>query len=98
MLGSEELLGAIARQILHHIGKLASAVITLPRIAFRIFIGENRPHGFEHSFADKILGRDQLEALMLASFFIGNGIGYVGINFRKRAGHAVRGHGGLSVF
>ena len=41
---------------------------------------------------------DQFKSFVLASFFIGNGVGYVGINFRKRAGHAVGGHGGLSVF
>ena len=55
MIGAKELLGPLARQILHDVGKLAAAVIAFARISLGILIGEDRAHGLEHSLADKVL-------------------------------------------
>ena len=83
VLGAEELLGAIARQVLHHVGELASAVVALAGIAFGVLVGEDRARGFQHGFADEVFGGDQLQAFVLAAFFVLDGIGYFGINFRQ---------------
>ena len=55
VLGPEELLGAIARQVLDHVGEFASAVIALAGIAFCILVGEDGARGFEHGLADEVL-------------------------------------------
>ena len=60
MLCTEKLFRPVARQIFHHVGKLASAVITLARIALCVFVGKDRTRGFEHGFADEIFRGNQL--------------------------------------
>src|SRR5438105_3223871 len=90
MLGAEQLLGALARQVLYHVRELASAVVTLSGISFGVLVGKHRPHGFEHSFAYKVLGSDQFQALMLAARFVIDSSGDIGINGGKRTGHPVR--------
>ncbi len=40
VLGSEELLGALACQVLDDIHELASAVVALARVTFRVLVGE----------------------------------------------------------
>ena len=49
MLRAEQLLRAIPRQRLHHIGILAAAVVALAGIAFGIFVGKDRSRRFQHS-------------------------------------------------
>ena len=44
----EQALGAIDGQLLDDVDILAAAVIALARIAFGIFVGEQRARGFEH--------------------------------------------------
>ncbi len=92
VLGAEELLGAIARQVLHHVGELASAVIALAGIALGVLVGEDRAGGFQHGFADKVLRGDQLQAFVLATFFVLDGLRDLGINFRQRAFHWIYFH------
>ena len=72
VLGTEQLLGAIARQVLHHIGELAAAVVALAGISLRILIRKDRSGGLQHGFADEILRGDQLQAFMLAARFVIN--------------------------
>ncbi len=55
VLGAEELFGAVARQIFHHVGILAAAVVALAGVALRIFIGEDGTGRLQHRLADKIL-------------------------------------------
>ena len=87
VFGAEELFGAVARQVLDHVGVLASAVVALAGIAFRIFVGEYRAHRFEHRFANEILGGDQLQSVVLAAGFVVDGGGNIGIGSRQRAGY-----------
>ena len=89
MLGAEELLGAVARQVLHHVGELASAVITLAGIALGVFVGEDRARRLEHGFADKVLRGDQLQPLVLAALFVFDGLRDFRINFRQRPLHRI---------
>ena len=51
VLGAEELLGAIARQVLHDIGEFAAAVVALAGIALGVLVGEDAAGGFQHRFA-----------------------------------------------
>ena len=78
MLGAEKLLGAVARQVLDHIGELAAAVVALAGIAFGVFVGEHRARRFEHGLADEVLRGDQLQAFVLAAGFVVDGSGNFG--------------------
>ena len=66
VLGAEELLGAVARQVLHDVGELAAAVVALAGIAFGVLVGEDAAGGFEHRFGGEVLAGDQLELGVLA--------------------------------
>ena len=83
VLGAEELLGAVARQVLDHVGELASAVVALAGIALGVLVGEDRAGGFQHGFADKVLRGDQLQTFVLAALFVLDGLRDLGINFRQ---------------
>ena len=89
VLGAKEFLGALSRQLFHHVGKLAAAVVALAGIALGILVGEDRTHGFEHGFADKIFRGDQFQAFVLAANFVIDGGGYLRIYFVERAGHGI---------
>ena len=88
----KKLLGALPRQLFHHVGKLATAVVALSGIAFGVLVGEYRAHGFQHGFADEVLGGDQLQAFVLAQDFVVDGSGHLGIGFEERAGHGISFH------
>ena len=87
MLRAKKFLDPLARQILDHVGKLASAVIALAGIPLRILIGEHRPGSLKHSLADKVLRSNQLQPFMLAANFVIDGVSDLGINFIQRTGH-----------
>ena len=84
VLGAEELLGAVAGQVLDHVGELASAVIALAGIAFGVLVGEDRACRFQHGFADKVLRGDQLQAFVLAALFVLDSLRDLRIDFRQR--------------
>ena len=87
VLGAEELLGAVAGQVLDDVGELAAAVVALAGIALGILVGEHRARGFEHGFADEVLRGDQFQAFVLAAGFVVDGGGDLGIGFVQRARH-----------
>ena len=62
----EDLLGAVARQVLHHVGELASAVVALARIALGVLVGEDGGGRLQHRAADKVLRGNHLQPLVLA--------------------------------
>ncbi len=97
VLGAEELLGAVARQVLDHVGEFASAVVALARIAFGVLVGENRAGSFEDRLADKVLRGDQFEAFVLAALFVLDGLRDLGIGFRQREFHGIGWHDGVLV-
>src|SRR3974390_2694766 len=87
VLRAKKLLCSIARQILDNIGKLASAVVPLSGIPLGILIRKHRSGSFEHSFADKVLGSNQLQPLMLAPRFVINRRRNLRISFVQRTVH-----------
>src|SRR5690242_3668412 len=65
VIGIEQLLHTIDRELLYLIDDFAAAVIALSRKTFRVFVGERSAHRFEHRLRHEILTRDQLEAVAL---------------------------------
>src|ERR1700761_806728 len=72
MLGSEELLGAVTRQVLYRVGELASAVVSLAGVTLCVLVREDRTCRFQHGARDEILARDHLEPLVLTDNLIAN--------------------------
>ena len=90
-LAAEQLLCPFDRQRFNSVGWPAALVVAAARITFRIFVGENRALGFEHSLADDVLGRDQLNLSLLTAEFRANRVFDCRIVFRQAAGEkAVR--------
>ena len=75
VLGAEELLGAVARQVLDDVGELAAAVVALAGIAFGVLVGEDAAGGFEDRLGGEVLAGDQFEARILALGFLLNRVG-----------------------
>ena len=86
MLGAEQLLRPVARQILDDVGELAAAVIALAGISLGILVRKHRAGRFEHGFADKVLGGDQFQAFVLAAGFVVDGSGNLRIGSRTAGG------------
>src|SRR5208282_673744 len=74
VLRAKEFLRPLARQIFHHVDKLASPVIALAGITFRILVGKYGSGRLQHSLADKVLRSDQLQTFMLTASFVVNSI------------------------
>ena len=66
MLGAEQLLGAVDRELLGDVDLLAAAVVAAAGVALGVLVGEHRAGGVEHRLRDEVLGRDHLERLLLA--------------------------------
>ena len=84
VFGAEQFLGAIDGELLDFVGVFAAAVVALAGIAFGVFVGEDRAHGFEHGFGDEIFAGDELEAGGLAAGFVAQQIGDGGIDGVER--------------
>ena len=57
--------GPLPSQVFHHIHPLAAAIIPLPRVALRIFIGKVAPHGLHNGLRNEVFRGDQLDILPL---------------------------------
>ena len=89
-LGAEQLLDAIDRKLLGHVGVFAAAVITLARVTLGILVRELRALGFQHGAADVVLGRDQLDVVFLSLVFQLDDAEQIGVEM----GEVVGIHGG----
>ncbi len=67
---AEQRLGAVDRQLLGHVHILATAVVTLARIAFGILVGQLAALRFHHCRAGVVFRGDQLDVIFLAAIFI----------------------------
>ena len=90
VLGAEELLGALAGQVLDDVGELAAAVVALAGIAFGVLVGEDAAGGFEHGLGGEVLAGDQFELPVLARGLVLDRLVDLGIDFGEGAGHALR--------
>ena len=66
VLGAEQLLRAVDRELLDLVHHLAAAVVATTRIALGVLVGENRAGCLEHGRPGEVLRRDQLDLAALA--------------------------------
>ena len=69
VLGAEQSLGAIDRQLLDRIDILAAAIPAFLRITFGVFVRQHAALRFHHRAAGEIFRRDQLDVFALPFFF-----------------------------
>src|SRR5687767_10391300 len=84
ILGPEQLLSSIAREILHNVHVLAAAVVTPSRIAFGVFIGEDATRRLENGLGGEILAGDEFQARVLTLELIADGIVNLRIGLSQR--------------
>ena len=89
VLGAEELLGAVASQVLDDVDELAAAVIALAGIAFGVLVGEDAAGGFQHGFGGEVLAGDQFQPAVLALDFVLDGFVNLGVDDGERARHSL---------
>ena len=65
VLRAKQLFETVTGNVLRDIHYLASAVITMPRIALSVLIGQHTAHGFHHLIAHEVLTGDQLNSFRL---------------------------------
>ena len=77
---SEQFHGSVPCQILNHVHTIASAVVSLARIPFGIFVCERTSHRRHHCLAHPVLGSDQLNVAVLSLLLGHDRLGNLGIN------------------
>src|SRR6267143_6698747 len=85
MLGAEQLLRPIDRELLDLIDDFAAAVVALPRQPLGVLVGERGAHGFEYCDRHEVLARDQLEAMLLPRDLLVDEGANLGIDVGKRS-------------
>ena len=76
---AEQLLGALAGELLDDIDLFAAAVVALARIAFGVFIRKDAAHGLHDGRTREVLRSDQLDGIALARKLGGDGGGHLGV-------------------
>ena len=69
----EELLGALASEVLHLVDRPAAAVVALAGQALGVLVGEWGPDCLHHRLGDEVLGRDELDRGALAAQLVAHG-------------------------
>ena len=82
MLRTEELAGAVTRNVFHNVDILAAAVIAMCRIALRVFVCQNCTHRRQNRRRNDVFGSDQLEIAALALELKLHGLADLGIRLR----------------
>ena len=70
VIGPEQLLESVDRQLLDLIHDVASAVVALARQSFGVLVGERRAHRFHDRRRHEILAGDELQPVALALRFL----------------------------
>ena len=83
-VGAEQLLGALDGERFGDVDVLAAAIVALAGIALGVLVGHDRALRLEHGAGDDVLGRDQLDLVLLAAEFLADGVGDLGIGFGQR--------------
>src|SRR5690606_22257615 len=89
----EDFFQAINGQLLNDVDILATAVVTLAGVPFRILVGELRALGLHDGRAGVVFGSDQLDVLFLALVLFLNGGPKISIDLVEGTG-AVK-HGAI---
>ena len=91
VLGAEELLRAVDREVLGDVDLFAPPVIPLARVALRVLVGEHRAGGVEHRLGHEVLGGDHLQRRLLALELAIEDLGDLGIDVAKGRGLEILG-------
>ncbi len=83
MVGAEERLRAVDRQLLDLVDDLAAAVVAPARIALGVLVRRRRPDRLEHRRPGEVLGRDQLDLVALPLELPAEQLGDLGIDVRQ---------------
>ena len=94
VLGAEELLGAVDRELLGDVDLLASAVVAPPRVALRVLVRQHRARRLEHGLGHEVLRGDHLERALLALELAPEHARDVGVDVGQRGGLEVVGEVG----
>ena len=65
VFGAEDSFRAIDRELLHRVDMFTAAVPAFPRIAFGVFVGQDRALGLHDGVAGEVLAGDQFEVFLL---------------------------------
>ena len=68
-VGAEQFLGAVARDVLHHVDVFAPAVVATARITFGVFVGEHTALRLQDRAWHEVLRRDHLQRVALTAQF-----------------------------
>ncbi len=79
VVGSEQFLSAIDRQLLNDIDVFTAAVVAFARVTFGIFVGQLRALRLHHARAGVVFGGDQFDVLFLTYFFLLHSLPQFGI-------------------
>ena len=80
VLGAEQLLGAVDRQLLGDVDVLAAAVVAAPGIALGVLVGQHAALALEDGLGHEVLGGDHLERALLAGQLEAQDVGDQGID------------------
>ena len=69
VFGAEQFLRPLNGQIFRNIHILTAAVITMSRVAFRIFIGHYTAHGFHDRYAGMVFRGNHFQIILLTGLF-----------------------------
>ena len=90
VLGAEELLGAVDRELLDDVDVLAAAVVALSRVALGVLVREHAALALEDGARDEVLRGDHLERALLAIELEADGLGDLRVDVGERAVEEVR--------
>ncbi len=100
VLGAEERLRAVDRELLDLVDDLAPAVVAPPRIALRVLVRRDAADRLEHRRPREVLGRDELDLAALPLELALEQRGHLGIDVCEAGGAQIlerdrrRGHDG----
>ena len=91
MLGAEERLRPVDRELLADVDFLAAAVVAAAGVALGVLVGEHRAGSVEHGLRHEVLGGDHLERALLARELAVEHLRDLGIDLGERGGLEVVG-------
>ena len=86
VLGPEQLLGAVDRQLLGDVDLLATAVVTAAWVTLGVLVGQHRANRIEHRLRHEVLRGDHLQRALLAAKLSVQHRGDLGIDLGEGGG------------
>ena len=90
VLGAEQALGPVDRQLLGDVDVLAAAVVAAPGVALGVLVGEHAADRLQDGAGNEVLGRDHLEVVALAAQLELQHLGDLRVDLGERGGERRR--------